>query len=168
MLGVEPICAVLTEHGLRIAPSTYYDHVTAGPTARDVRDAHLIEQIGRVHQQTYGVYGARKVWLVLNGRASTSPLHGRTVDAPGGPARCGPRQGHAHYVADPVAERARDRVGRDFNPTTPDQLWVAGITYVSTGSGWVYAAFVIDAFARRILGWRTGRSMTTHLVLDAS
>lgn len=70
-------------------------------------------------------------------------------------------------IADPAADRARDLVGRDFNPTAPDQLWVADITYVSTWSGWVYVAFVIDAFARRVLGWRTGTSMTTQLGLDA-
>jgi len=70
-------------------------------------------------------------------------------------------------TADPAAERARDLVGRVFTPAAPDKLWVADMTYVSTWSGWVYVAFVIDAFARRVLGWRTGISMSTQLVLDA-
>ena len=70
-------------------------------------------------------------------------------------------------IPDPAAERARDLVGRNFAPNAPDRLWVADITYVSTWSGWVYVAFVTDAYARRILGWRCGTSMTTQLVLDA-
>lgn len=70
-------------------------------------------------------------------------------------------------VADPAADRPADLVQRRFAPTAPNRLWVADITYVSTWSGWVYVAFVIDAYARRILGWRTSTSMTTTLVLDA-
>ena len=70
-------------------------------------------------------------------------------------------------IANPSAPRARDLVRRDFAPLAPDRLWVADITYVSTWSGWVYVAFVIDAFARRIIGWRSGSSMSTQLVLDA-
>jgi putative transposase len=64
--GVEPICAVLTEHGLRIAPSTYYEHLGKGPSPRQQRDEYLLEQVRRVHAENYGVYGARKVWLALN------------------------------------------------------------------------------------------------------
>ena len=70
-------------------------------------------------------------------------------------------------IADETAERARDLVGRNFAPLAPDRLWVADLTYVSTWSGWVYVAFVIDAYARRILGWRTATTMTTSIVLDA-
>lgn len=70
-------------------------------------------------------------------------------------------------IPDPAAQRARDLVGRDFAPAAPDRLWVADMTYVSTWSGWVYVAFVTDAYARRILGWRCGTSMTTQIVLDA-
>jgi len=70
-------------------------------------------------------------------------------------------------IADPSAPRAQDLVRRHFAPLAPDRLWVADITYVSTWSGWVYVAFVIDAFARRIIGWRCGRGMSTQLVLDA-
>ena len=70
-------------------------------------------------------------------------------------------------IADPTAERANDLVKRRFAPAAPDRLWVADMTYVSTWSGWVYVAFVVDAFARRIIGWRTGTNMSTQLVLDA-
>ncbi|SDC57015.1 putative transposase [Rhodococcus tukisamuensis] len=70
-------------------------------------------------------------------------------------------------LADPQAHRAGDLVERNFNPESPNVLWVADFTYVSTWSGWVYVAFVIDAFSRRILGWRSSTTMTTPLVLDA-
>src|ERR671939_947331 len=73
-------------------------------------------------------------------------------------------------IPDPAGQRAADLpdlVGRDFAPAAPDRLWVADLTYVSTWSGWVYVAFVVDAYARRILGWRCGTTMSTQLVLDA-
>jgi putative transposase len=69
--------------------------------------------------------------------------------------------------ADPAAERARDLALRNFRPLAPDRQWVADITYVSTWSGWIYVAVVVDAYARRILGWRAGTTMSTQLVLDA-
>ncbi|GAA2485369.1 hypothetical protein GCM10009858_24150 [Terrabacter carboxydivorans] len=166
--GVEPICTVLSEHGLPIAPSTYYAHVNRKATAREHRDALLLNEIRRVHASNYGAYGARKVWLTLNREGI--PVARCTVerlmrqDGLAGAVRGKVKR---TTIADPTAERARDLVGRDFNPAAPDRLWVADITYVSSWSGWVYVAFVIDAFARRILGWRTGTSMSTQLVLDA-
>jgi putative transposase len=159
---------VLTEHGLKIAPSTYYEHVGRQPTGRDRRDAMLINEIRRVHTENYGVYGARKVWLTLNREGV--PVARCTVE------RLMRQEGLAGAVrgkvkrttiADPTAPRARDLVRRDFTPAAPDRLWVADITYVSTWSGWVYVAFVVDAFARRIIGWRCGSSMSTQLGLDA-
>ena len=166
--GVEPICSVLTEHGLQVAPSSYYEHRDKAPTARAKRDAYLVEQIRRVHADNYGVYGARKVWLQLNrdgipvARCTVERL--MRADGLTG-AVCGKVK--RTTIADPSADRARDLVGRDFTPAAPDRLWVADFTYVSTWSGWVYVAFVIDAYARRILGWRCSASMTTQLVLDA-
>ncbi len=166
--GVEPICAVLSQHGLPIAPSMYYEHVGKQPTGRDRRDAMLINEIRRVHTDNYGVYGARKVWLALNREGV--PVARCTVE------RLMRQEGLAGAVRgkvkrttipDPTAPRARDLVRRDFTPAAPDRLWVADITYVSTWSGWVYVAFVVDAFARRIIGWRCGSSMSTQLVLDA-
>jgi putative transposase len=166
--GVESICEVLTEHGVKIAPSTYYDTVGRRPSRSEIRDEELKPQIRRVHQENFGVYGARKVWLQLNREGSQV-------------ARCtverlmadlglvGARRGTIKRttIADAAAERARDLALRNFRPIAPDRLWVADITYVSTWSGWVYVAFVIDAYARRILGWRAGSTMSTQLVLDA-
>lgn len=166
--GVEPICAVLTEHGLPVAPSTYYDHVARTPTAREDRDTCLLKEIRRVHAANYGVYGARKVWLTLNreGLPVARCTVERLMRADG---LVGAVRGKVKRttIPDPAGDRARDLVCRDFAPAAPDRLWVADITYVSTWSGWVYVAFVTDAYARRILGWRTGSSMTTQLVLDA-
>jgi len=166
--GVEPICTVLSEHGLPIAPSSYYEQVNKRPTAREHRDALLTNEIRRVHATNYGVYGARKVWLTLN-REGT-PVARCTVERlMRDEGLHGAVRGKVKRttIADPAAPRARDLVRRDFAPLAPDRLWVADITYVSTWSGWVYVAFVIDAFARRIIGWRCGSSMTTQLVLDA-
>ncbi len=166
--GVEPICAVLTEHGLLIAPSTYYEHVNREPGARQKRDEVLTTEIARVYRENYGVYGARKVWLTLNregiavARCSVERLM-RTLGLAGAVRGTVKRT----TIADPGAQRALDLVRRDFTPPAPNRLWVADMTYVSTWSGWVYVAFVIDAYARRILGWRTGTSMSTQLVLDA-
>ncbi|MEU7769631.1 IS3 family transposase [Nocardia sp. NPDC049190] len=125
-------------------------------------------EITRVYAENYSVYGARKVWLQLH-------REGHQV------ARCtverlmrdlglrGALRGRVKRttIADPAADRPDDLVRRKFNPPAPNVLWVADFTYVSTWSGWVYVAFVIDAFARRIVGWRTSTSMTTPLVLDA-
>ncbi len=166
--GVEPICAVLSEHGCKIAPSTYYEHVVKSPTRCEQRDQVLLGHIRRVHAENYSVYGARKVWLQLNreriavARCTVERL--MAADGLQGAVRGKVKR---TTTADPAAERARDLVGRVFTPAAPDTLWVADMTYVSTWSGWVYVAFVVDAFARRILGWRAGTSMSTQLVLDA-
>jgi len=166
--GVEPICRVLTQHGWPIAPSTYYDAVSRAPSARARRDELLKAAIARVHADNYGVYGARKVWLQLN-REGT------------GVARCtvarlmrdlglrGARRGKRirTTIADPAAARPADLVRRQFSPPAPDRLWVADYTYVPAWTGMVYVAFVIDAYSRRILGWRAASSMKTALVLDA-
>lgn len=166
--GVEPICAVLSEHGLKIAPSTYYEHVGRSATTRERRDALLSIQIRRVHAENFGVYGARKVWLALNreGTGVARCTVERLMRA-GGLAGAVRGKVKRTTIADPAGQRAADLVGRRFAPAEPDRLWVADITYVSTWSGWVYVAFVTDAYARRIVGWRTGTSMSTQLVLDA-
>jgi putative transposase len=166
--GVESICKVLSEHGCAIAPSTYYDAVGRSPSRRARRDEGLKLAIVRVHQENFSVYGPRKVWLQLN-------REGIAV------ARCtierlmkdlglqGVRRGRRMRttVSDPAAPRPVDLVARDFNPLAPDRLWVADFTHVPTWSGMVYVAFVIDAYSRRILGWRAAASMKTALVLDA-
>lgn len=166
--GVEPICRVLTEHGVPIAPSTYYDAVRREPSARTVRDERLKTAISRVHADNYGVYGARKVWLALNREGI-------------GVARCtverlmrdlglaGARRGKRFRTTRPDTGAARpaDLVRRQFTPAGPDRLWVADFTYCPAWTGMVYVAFVIDAYSRRILGWRAATSMRTSLVLDA-
>ena len=166
--GVEPICAVLSEHGLPIAPSTYYEHVQRTPSVREGRDGELLVEIRRVHRDNYGAYGARKVWLALNreGIAVARCTVERLMRAAG---MQGARRGKVKRttIADPAGQRAADLVRRNFASAAPDRLWVADLTYVSTWLGWVYVAFVTDAYARRILGWRAGTSMSTQLVLDA-
>ena len=133
-------------------PSTYYEHLSKPPTARERRDRYLIEQIRRVHGANYSLYGARKVWLALNREGI--PVARSTVewlmrmDGLAGAVRGKVKK---TTIADPAAERARDLAGRNFAPSALDRLWVADLTYVSTWSGWVYVAFVIDAYARRIL-----------------
>ena len=166
--GVEPICRVLTQHGCQIAPSAYYDAARRVPSARAVRDEQLEVLISRVHQDNYGVYGARKVWLQLNregmpaARCTVERLM-RELDL------AGARRGKRVRATVPAADAARpaDLVRRQFSPAAPDRLWVADFTYVPTWAGMVYVAFVIDAYSRRILGWRAARSMQTALVLDA-
>ena len=167
--GVEPICAVLTEHGVGIAPSTYYAAKTRPPSARSLRDARLRTQIARVHRENYGVYGAAKVWDHLN------RVEGITV------ARCtverlmrelglqGTRRGSTVRTTTPGAdaERPADLVKRDFAVPAPDRLWLADLTYVRTAAGFVYVSFVLDAYSRRVLGWQASRSLRTELALDA-
>jgi putative transposase len=166
--GVAPICRVLTEHGCKIAPSTYYDAKSRPESRRTLRDDDLKIEIARVHGENYGVYGPRKVWLQLNregievARCTVERLM-RSLGLQG--IRRGKRW--KTTVSDPVADRAPDLVKRRFNPPGPNTLWVADFTYVATWVGVVYVAFVIDAYARRILGWRSATSMRTQLVLDA-
>ncbi len=170
--GVESICDQLTELGAKIAPATYYEHRARTPTAREQRDQELKPRIAAVHASNYGVYGARKVWLTLNReRCDAEPPIARcTVERLMGElGLTGAVRGKVKQttIGDPKAPRPLDLVNRDFAPGAPDRLWVADFTYVSTWSGWCYTAFVIDAFARRILGWSVATTMTSRLVLDA-
>ncbi len=168
--GVEPICRVLSEHGCPIA-STYYDAraaTTRRPSPRMLREEHLKVEIARVYEQNYGVYGARKIWLALNREGI--PVARCTVERlMRDLGLAGARRGKRHRTTRPDATAARpaDLVGRDFNPPAPNRTWVADFTYVPTWSGMVYVAFVLDAYSRRILGWRAAASMRTSLVLNA-
>jgi putative transposase len=151
-----------------IAPSTYYDHINRQPSRRQVRDETLKAQIARIHAENYGVYGARKVWIALNreGIAVARCTVERLMAELGltGAVRGKSRR---TTIADPAAARPADLVQRRFAPPAPNRLWVADLTYVSTWSGFAYVAFVVDAYARRILGWRVATTMTTAMVLDA-
>ena len=166
--GVEPICRVLSEHGAKIAPSTYWAARQRPPCARAVRDAALTARIRAVHEDNYGVYGARKVWRQL--LRDGVPVARCTVE------RLMRRAGLTGVVRgarkrttcpDPVAARPADLVQRQFVAERPNQLWVVDFTYVATWSGFAYVAFCIDVYSRMITGWRAARSMTTDLVLDA-
>jgi len=166
--GVEPICRELP-----IAPSVYYEAKArqADPSllpARSRRDAQLVGQIERVHKANFGVYGARKVWRQLHresvivARCTVERLMRRLgLQGVVRGRRC------RTTMADTSAALPGDLVERNFKAERPNQLWVADFTYVATWSGFVYSAFVIDVFARRIVGWRVARSMRTELVLDA-
>ena len=166
--GVEPICRLLP-----IAPSTYHARVACrrDPTrasARARRDAELRSEIARVHAENFCVYGARKVWRQLRreGFAVARCTVERLMRAMG---RCGAVRGRAvkTTIQDPAAPCPLDRVNRQFQAPTPDRLWVSDFTYVATWSGFAHVAFVIDAYARRIVGWRVSRSATAGFVLDA-
>jgi putative transposase len=121
-----------------------------------------------VHQDNFGVYGARKVWLALNREGM--PVARCTVERLMRElGLAGARRGRRVRTTVPgtAAARPPDLVRRQFSPPAPDRLWVADFTYVPAWTGMVYVAFVIDACSRRILGWRAARSMKTALVLDA-
>jgi putative transposase len=161
---------VLSQHGLKIAPSTYYDQVNRQPSRRAVRDAQIVETITaeRVRQKLFTRFGPRKMWLHLRSRKNLDVAR-CTVE------RLYAEQGWAGAVrakkirttiADESAARPADLVDRDFTATAPNQLWVADFTYVATWSGTVYVAFVVDVFSRMIVGWRAATTMTTELVLD--
>ena len=151
-----------------IAPSTYYDQVNREPSRRQIRDEALKPEVARIHAANYGVYGARKVWLALNreGIAVARCTVERLMAELG---LSGAVRGKTKRttIADPAAARPADLVQRQFGPPAPNRLWVADLTYVSTWSGFAYVAFVVDAYARRILGWRVASTMATSMVLDA-
>lgn len=166
--GVEPICKVLP-----IAPSTYYAAKArlSDPALRSARaqsDAALRPEIQRVWDENRHVYGAKKVWKQLKREGftvarctvarlmPTMGLHGVTRG----------RRVRTTVPAD-LAERPLDLVERDFTAERPNQLWVSDLTYVATWRGFVYVAFVIDVFSRRIVGWRVSNSLRSDLALDA-
>jgi putative transposase len=162
VFGVEPICAEL-----QIAPSTYYARKARPPSAMCRRHQAMKERIGQVFEQNYRVYGIHKVWKQLRREGETVGRDqvGRLMGELG---LEGVRRGKKRKTtkADPSAPRPPDLVDRDFSASRPNQLWVTDFTYVSTWSGFTYAAFVIDVFSRMIVGWRVATSMTTDLVLD--
>lgn len=166
--GVEPICRLLS-----IAPSTYFVHVArrADPAKRPPRarrDAALQPHIERIWCENFQVYGVRKVWRQLHregievARCTVARLmramglrgvvRGKTIRT---------------TVSDKAAPCPLDRVNRDFKAPRPNSLWVADFTYVATWSGFVHVAFIVDAFVRRIVGWRVSRTATAGFVLDA-
>lgn len=167
--GVEPICAVLP-----IAPSTYYrdrgqqQDATKRP-ARATRDEELRALIQRVYDENFGVYGPRKVWRQLRreGHRVARCTVERLMRDMGLAGAVRGRAWRSTTQSQPALHRPADLVDRTFVAARPNQLWVSDFTYVATWAGFVYVAFVIDVFARRIVGWRVASSMRTDLVLDA-
>jgi putative transposase len=166
--GVEPICAVLP-----IAPSTYYEHKARArdPTRlppRAQRDETLRGDIRRVWDENFQVYGVRKVWRQLK-REDVSVARCTVARLMRDLGLRGVVRGRRFKttIADAALDRPADRVKRDFKVSRPNALWVSDLTYVATWRGFVYVAFVIDAFARRIVGWRVSSSLRTDLALDA-
>jgi len=166
--GVEPICEVLP-----IAPSTYRAHAAQrrDPTRlspRAKRDAMLCEKIRHVFDENFAVYGARKVWrqLTREGERVARCTVERLMRGMGlqGAVRGKPVK---TTVSDKAAPCPQDKVNRQFQAPRPNALWVSDFTYVTTWAGFVYVAFVIDAFARRIVGWRVSRTAHASFVLDA-
>jgi len=167
--GIEPICDALP-----IAPSTYHE-VKAGEadpsrlSARRRRDIELRTQIQKVWDENFQVYGPRKVWNQLR-REGVVVGRGRIERLMKQMGLKGTTRGQKSIqttFADPNNSTPEDLVQRNFHATAPNQLWVADFTYVVTWSGFVFVAFVIDAFAKTIVGWRVSTKMTTDLTLDA-
>jgi putative transposase len=166
--GVEPIARVLP-----IAPSTYHEHAARARDpqrrpARQQRDETLCADIRRVHAENFSIYGVRKVWrqLLREGVAVARCTIARLM------RRMRLRgvirgKGVRTTIPDKTAPCPLDRVNRNFRAPAPDRLWLSDFTYVSTWQGFAYVAFVIDAFARRIVGWRVSRNMRSDFALDA-
>jgi putative transposase len=163
---------VLKDACIQIAPSTYYASKKRSPSRRAATDAETLKEIERIHTDNYGVYGVRKVYAQL---AREGGVGGRHV------ARCtvarlmrqAGLRGVSRLRAPRTTVRAQgpdtrpDLVRRKFTAAAPNTLWVADITYIRTFSGWVYAAFVLDVFSRRIVGWQLSRSLYKELAIDA-
>jgi putative transposase len=160
---------VLSEHGCKIAPNSYWVARKRPPSTRAMRDQYLRGEIARVHAENLSVYGADKVWAQLN-------REGIRV------ARCtverlmrqlgltGARRGRAFKVTTRTDDRQRrpdDLVDRQLKAPAPNRLWVADLTYVKTYTGWVYAAFIVDVFSRMVVGWQISNSLRSDLAIDA-
>jgi putative transposase len=165
--GVEPICRVLSEHGMQIAPSTYYAALATPVSEADLIDAYRANAILDAHQAARGVYGQRKLWQQLRrqglivGRDQVARLM-RIVGISGAVRG---RRTTVTTRRDASAPRHPDLVGRAWNtPTGPDQWWAADFTHVWTLAGFCYVAVLTDVFSRRILGWRVATTKATPLV----
>jgi putative transposase len=166
--GIEPACAVL---GFPVSSYYFARKREAEPSEREARDAILKDKIMQVWKGDKGreVYGARKIWLELNrqgtvvARCTVERLM-RELEISGAQARR--KRPRTTLPGDP-AERPSDLLERCFDAPAPNRRWVADITYVMTMAGWVYTAFVMDLFARRILGWQVADNLRSDLALDA-
>jgi len=158
---------------LPIASSTYHEHALRArdperAPARHKRDAALCREVLRVFEENFGVYGVRKVWHQL-GREGNEVARCTVARLMRKLGLKGVVRGKAvgTTVSDKAAVCPRDRVNRQFRAPAPNMLWLSDFTYVSTWQGFAYVAFIIDAFARRIVGWRVSRNARADFVLDA-
>lgn len=170
--GVEPIVRALSDTPARIAVSSYYAYHKREPSARSRRDEALMSVIQDVYEANYSCYGVRKMWQAINreytdrfghvARCTIERLMGRLgID---GVSRKRKRPKTRSADADQCPE---DLVDRQFSAPAPNRLWVADITYVPTGAGWVYTAFILDVFHRQIVGWQVSNHMRESLARDA-
>jgi putative transposase len=167
--GVEPICAVLP-----IAPSVYYEQKARQcqpdrQPARARRDERLGAQVHRVWRENREVYGVRKVWnqLQREGHVVARGTGARLMKRLGLAGVVRGRKFKVTTIPDAAAARPADLGARPFRAERPNELWVADLTYVATGRGFAYVAFVIDVCSRRIVGWHVSSSLRSDLALDA-
>jgi putative transposase len=161
--GVEPICSVL-----QVAPSTFYAAKARPASARARSDFALKPELLRIHQENYAVYGVRKLWRQLL-REGISVGRDRVARLMAELGLAGAVRGKTKRTTVPaeLAARPGDLVQRHFTAPAPNRLWLADLTYVATWSGFAYTAFIIDAFSRRIVGWRVTTSLSVAVALDA-
>lgn len=163
--GIEPIAKTLG-----IAPQTYHAAKTRPPSARAIRDGELRPVIARIHEENFVAYGADKMWDHLNNvdgiRVARCTVERLMRDM----GLSGVRRGRSWVrttISDDGVQRPADLVDRDFTATAPNRLWLADLTYVKTHTGWVYVAFIIDAYSRMVVGWQASRSLRSDLAIDA-
>jgi putative transposase len=163
----------LRSAGVQIAPSSYRARKVRPPSARSCRDEVVTEAIEGLHRQNYGVYGTRKVCEALRRLGGVEGRHVARCTVERLMRRAGLRgvvRAKSPRTTRPApreGDTRPDLVDRRFAAAAPNRLWVADITYVRTFSGWVYAAFVLDVFSRRIVGWQVSNHLRTDLALDA-
>jgi putative transposase len=168
--GVEPICRVLTEHGLKIAPSTYYQRSGCPVSAAELADAYAANALVDLYRASRGLYGVRKLWHAARraGHRWGRDQVGRLMSLAGLDGVRRGRRSTRTTTRDRSAPRHPDLLDRAWTtPSRPDQWWVADFTYVWTLAGFVYVSFVTDVYSRRILGWRVSTSKSTPLVMSA-
>jgi len=167
--GVEPICRVLSEHDMQIAPSTYYAALRMRVSVSDLADAYLVNALVDVFRANRCVYGVRKLWHEMrrDGHDMGRDQVGRLMRIAGIEGAIRGKHHTATTRTDAAAPRHPDLVDRAWGtPTRPDQWWVADFTYVWTLAGFCYVALLTDVYSRRILGWRVSTSKTTPLVMS--
>jgi putative transposase len=168
--GIEPICTVLTDHGMPIAPSTVHSRAASPVSAAELADAYAANTLVDLHRRNRGLYGVRKLWHTARraGHAWGRDQVGRLMAIAGIDGVRRGRHSTVTTMREASAPRHPDLIDRAWaTPTRPDQWWVADFTYVWTLAGFVYVSFVTDVYSRRILGWRVSCSKTTPLVSSA-